>query len=206
VSERASLAPGRWLSRARDVPEALATRTAARRAAILERRISALKPELERSQPGLDEPHMDVTMRAARELIKSSRAALLSLEERATRLVPALVAGVVALWTQLGSFDAGAAEILAWNAWTLLIVALLNLGLLVMPKRLAQFWDGLVPPEVVLAEPRPLRREEEAAIASRLSAELHAQTDRLRRGFRITVALSSCGLVLAAVAYVIEKW
>lgn len=87
----------------------------------------------------------------------------------------------------------------------LLIVALLNLGVLVMPNRLAQFWDNLVPPEVVLAEPRPLRRHEEAAIASRLSAELHAQTDRLRRGFRLTVALSSCGLVLAAVGYVIEK-
>ena len=89
---------------------------------------------------------------------------------------------------------------------SLLIVALLTLGWLVMPKRLAQFWDSLVPPEVVLAKPKPLRRHEEAAIASRLSAELHAQTDRLRRGFRLTVALSSCGLVLAAVAYVIEKW
>lgn len=100
------------------------------------------------------------TMRAAWELIKSSRAALLSLEERATRLVPALVAGVVALWTQLGSFEAGAAEGLAWIAWALLIVALLNLGALVMPKRLAQFWDNLVPPEVVLAEPRPLRSHE----------------------------------------------
>jgi hypothetical protein len=206
VSDNAPPAPVRWLSRARELPEALATRTAARRAAILERRVGALTPELERSQAGVDEPDMDVTMRAGWELIKSLRAALLSLEERATRLVPALVAGVVALWTQLGSFDAGAAEILAWIAWTLLIVALLNLGVLVMPKRLAQFWDGLVPPEVVLAKPRPLRRHEEAAIASRLSAELHAQTERLRSGFRLTVALSSCGLVLAAFAYVIEKW
>ena len=157
MSEKSTLAPVRWISRARDLPDAFATRTAARRAAVLERRIGTLTPELERSQPGLDEPHMDVTMRAGWELIKSSRAALLSLEERATRLVPALVAGVVALWTQLGSFDPGAAEILAWIGWALLIVALLNLGLLVMPKRLAQFWDSLVPPEVVLAKPKPLR-------------------------------------------------
>jgi hypothetical protein len=174
--------------------------------AALERRIGTLTPELERSPAESDEPDMDVTMRAAWELIKSLRAGLLSLEERATRLVPALVAGVVALWTQLGSFDTGAAEIVAWLAWALLIVALLSLGILVMPKRLAHFWDGLVPPEIVLARPRPLRRHDEAAIASRLSAELHAQTDRLRRGFRLTVALSSCGLVLAALAYVIEKW
>ena len=200
------MAPTRWFSRVRELPDALATRTAARRAAVLERRTATLTTEFERSEPGSDEPHMDVTMRAGWELIKSSRAALLSLEERATRLVPALVAGVVALWTQLGSFDAGAAEILAWIAWALLIVALLNLGWLVMPKRLAQFWDGLVPPEVVLANPRPLRREQEAAIASTLSAELHAQTDRLRRGFRLTVALSSFGLAVAALAYMVEKW
>src|SRR5262249_58701965 len=57
-------APGRWLLRVRELPDALTMRTAAHRAAALERRLGALTPQLERSQAGSDEPNMDVTMRA----------------------------------------------------------------------------------------------------------------------------------------------
>jgi len=67
----------------------------------------------------------------------------------------------------------------------LLIVAILVVATLVMPSRLARFWDSLVPPEVVLADLKPLRPEEEAAIAAHLPASLHAQIDRLRQGLRL---------------------
>jgi hypothetical protein len=206
VSLDAPSAQRKLLARARELPSVLANRTAERRASVLERRVGAFALDFGGTAEARGEPDMDVTMRTAWQLIGSLRASLLSLEERATRVVPAEVAGLVALWTQLDTFDSGAPRGLAWAAWGVLLLAILALAKVVMPSRLAKFWDSLVPPEVVLADAKPLRHHDEAAIARWLSAELHAQTDRLRRGFRLTVVLSGCALVLAAVAYVIDKW
>jgi hypothetical protein len=145
------------------------------------------------------------TMRVAWELIATLRGSLLSLEERATRVVPAEIAGLIALWTQLHAFDVPAARLLAWAAWATLLVAILVLAVLVMPSRLTRFWNELVPPELVLTELRPLVPEEEARIALQLSTALHAQIDRLRRGFRLTISLSATALLLTALAYLIEQ-
>jgi hypothetical protein len=178
-----------------------------RRAATIERRLDALISDLGSARAGpVAQADMNNTMRAAWELVGALRASLVSLEERATRVVPAEIAALIALWTQLYAFEPGSSQILGWAAWAVLIVAILVVATLVMPSRLARFWDSLVPPEVVLADLRPLRPEEEAAIAANLSASLHAQIDRLRHGLRLTVSLSACALVLAAVAYVIDKW
>jgi hypothetical protein len=193
-----------FVARAREFPVLFAERSAKRRMSALERRLDALAPELGVPKPRT-QADLNVTMRTGWHLISSLRASLLSLEERATRVVPAEVAALIGLWTQLDAFDRGLARALAWTAWGMLLVAILTLARLIMPSRLAGFWDSLVPPEVVLAHPKPLRLEEEAAIAARLSAELHVQTDRLRRGFRLTVGFSGCALVLTALAYVIEK-
>jgi hypothetical protein len=197
-----------FAARARRLPTTLEQRRAARRARFLERRTATLIDELgaapsRRVDP--TQPDMSHTMRVAWELLATLRGNLLSLEERATRVVPAEVAALVALWTQLHTLDPGAPAILGWAAWGTLLVAILVLAGIVMPSRLARFWDNLVPPELVLAGLRPLSLEEEAAIASHLSKALHTQIDQLRRGFRLTVVLSAFALVLAALAYVLDK-
>jgi hypothetical protein len=145
-------------------------------------------------------------MRVAWELVAALRMSLLSLEERATRVVPAEVAALIALWSQMHSFDRTSAKIAIWAAWSTLVVAVISLSRIVMPRRLEQFWDSLVPPEVVLGELKPLEPCAEGALAAHMSEALHTQIDQLRRRFRVTVAISVFALVLTAVAYCIQHW
>jgi hypothetical protein len=197
-----------FLARARRLPRRLEERADAQRTAALESRTSALISDLAAARPTAAEAgpsEISYTMRVAWELVAGLRASLLSLEERATRVVPAQVAGLIALWTQIHTFDRAPALVLIWGAWATEIVAILILAHLVMPSRLAKFWAGLIPPEVVLAELKPLSPDDEGAIAARMSATLHAQIDRLRRGFRLAVGMSTLALVLTAVGYVIER-
>jgi hypothetical protein len=42
-----------------------------------------------------------------------------SLEDGATRVAAAQVAGLIALWTQLYTFEDGPPEVLAWAAWVI---------------------------------------------------------------------------------------
>src|SRR5262245_8607825 len=155
--------------------------------------------------PGETHADLGQTMSVAWQLIASLRSTLRSLEERATRIIPAEIAGLVALWTQLYAFDPGVPKAMAWAAWGTLLLALLLLAKLVVPSRRARFWDTLVPPEVVLSDPRALSPEAAATIANEVSRSLHVQIDRLRRGFRTTAALSTLALTLTAVAYIIDK-
>jgi hypothetical protein len=186
--------------------QAFGARAAARRGLAIERRRTTLEADLAATPSSVSE-HADLTptMRVAWELVAALRASLLSLEERATRIVPAEVAGLIALWTQLGNFDSPRAIVVAWLAWGMLIAGILVLGTLIMPSRLDRFWDGLVPPEIVLSDLGPCAPEREAAIAAHMSTALHGQIDRLRRGFRFAVWIGCAALVLIAIAYVLEK-
>lgn len=202
--------PPQWtlLTRARQLPRTFEERAVIRRAAVLERRRSALTANVASIATDggtLVRDDMDHTMRVAWELIAMLRANLLSLEERATRVVPAEMAGLIALWTQLYTFDRRAAIVLVWAAWAMLIVAIFVLARVVMPSKLEQFWDSLVPPELVLADLKPLGLDEEAGIAAEISTAIHDQIETLRRRFRLAVALSGLALVLVSVAYVIEQ-
>ena len=46
------------------------------------------------------------------------------LEDGATRVAAAQVAGLIALWTQLSSFENGPPQVLAWIAWAIMVYGL----------------------------------------------------------------------------------
>lgn len=75
------------------------------------------------------------------------QASVTSMEESAARIVAAELAGLIALWTQLFTFER-APQVLAWSAWLALAGALLLLAPVVTPRRLARFWTSMVEPFV----------------------------------------------------------
>lgn len=135
------------------------------------------------------------------ELLEFTRAALTSLEDGATRIAAAQVAGLIALWTQLSNFENGPPEVLAWIAWVILIFGVGSLAPLVTPRRLARFWESL-PVEDILAADEP---EKEERLIRELCQTLQGQLNRLRRGMTVSVALGLVALTVTAIAYVIEK-
>ena len=144
------------------------------------------------------------TVRAGWELLHLLQLGVSSLEDTATRVVAAQIAGVIGLWTQLGTFESGPPEILAWSAWGILLVSIVLLATLVSPRRLAEFWTRLVTSDVLVRD-EPLALSDEAELIDRLSSALCRQRDRLERRLRISVALGVAGLTVAALAYVVEK-
>ena len=135
------------------------------------------------------------------ELLEFTRAALTSLEDGATRVAAAQVAGLIALWTQLGTFEDGPPEILAWAAWGILVIGVASLAPIVTPRRLAKFWESL-PVEDILAADEP---EKEERLIRELCETMQSQLSRLRRGMAVSIALALVALVITAIAYVIEK-
>lgn len=150
------------------------------------------------SAPSRDVPR---AYQVAWELLEFTRAALTSLEDGATRVAAAQVAGLIALWTQLSNFENGPPEILAWAAWVIVIVAVSLLGPLITPRRLARFWAGL-PLKSLLAYDEPAKEQE---LINELCETMQRQINRLRRGMSVSIALGLTGLALAAVAFAVEK-
>ncbi len=135
------------------------------------------------------------------QIVELARASATSLEERATRVVPAVTAGLIGLWTQLHSFDNAAASALAWTAWLVLLVAVGWLARLLTLRRLTRFWQNL------LREARSFSGDEEAeaALVNRLAVAIEEQIDTLRLGLQVTIWLAAVALGLAGLAYVVER-
>jgi hypothetical protein len=146
-------------------------------------------------------PYPPLPVRIAWELLEFMRESLTSLEDGATRVAAAQTAGMIALWTQLYTFEDGAPEVLAWVAWVLVVLALAVLGPLVTPRRLARFWARL-PLANLLAYDEP---DKERALISELCATMQAQIIRLRRGMTLSIIFGLTALGFAALAYVLEK-
>jgi hypothetical protein len=134
-------------------------------------------------------------------LLEFKREMVSSLEDGATRVAAAQVAGLIALWTQLYTFEDGPPEVLAWAAWVIVIVAVSLLGPLITPRRLARFWAGL-PLKSLLAYDEPVKEQE---LINELCETMQRQINRLRRGMTFSIALGLTGLTLAAVAFAVEK-
>jgi hypothetical protein len=126
-----------------------------------------------------------------------------SLEDTATRVVAGQIAGLIALWTQLGTFEEPLPKALAWAAWVLLIASISVLGVRITPRRLSIFWQHLDFGRELSAE--PLDEREEARILNNLSDALRAQRDQLRLAIRQSVFLGLTGLGAAALGYIIDK-
>jgi hypothetical protein len=153
------------------------------------------------------EPDQDVArgLAVAWQLAQFTRAHVTSMEEQATRVVAAQVAGLIALWTQLGNFDGDAARILAWASWVTLILSITSLGPVVTPRRIARFWEHLPLPTRGKTTVHPLTAGEEARIVAQLATTTEEQAARIGRGLRVSIFLGLLALGLVSLAYVLEK-
>jgi len=126
------------------------------------------------------------------------------LEDGATRVAAAQVAGFVALWTQLTTFERGPPRVLAWIAWAILLGALGSLAPVVTPRRLARFWASVLPRAGhAVGEAVPAAKE--LKVVEGLIESLAGQYARMYRHPRFSIFLSLLGVGIAALAYVIEK-
>jgi hypothetical protein len=142
-------------------------------------------------------------IRVGWELLHLLQLSVRSLEDTGTRVVAGQIAGVIALWTQLYTFEEALPKAFAWLAWTVLLVGIAVLGMRITPRRLSVFWRQLDLSSESSLE--PLDEGDEVAILGELSAALRSQRERLQRAVRTSVVLGIAGLGLAALAYVVDK-
>jgi hypothetical protein len=139
------------------------------------------------------------------ELLEISRSTLSNLEESASRVVAGQVAGLIALWTQLYTFEEALPRALGWASWSVLIVSIAWLGRLLTPRRLARFWERLRLEGQLIKVGAPMESEEEAQLIRDLGASLGAQIRHLRGGTHISIVLGILALGLAALGFVVDK-
>jgi hypothetical protein len=144
------------------------------------------------------------TNRVGWHLLHFTRDSLTSLEEQATRVLAAQIAGLIAIWSQLHTFERGVPRSLAWVAWGFALAAPVRLAPLVTPKRLGRFWTGL-PVKDRLQRDGHIDCEAEARLIRELSEAAERQMARVRRGLAQSIFLGLLGLGLAALGYVFEK-
>lgn len=138
------------------------------------------------------------------QLVHLLQATIRSLEETSSRVLAAQVAGLIALWTQLYTFESGPPEVLAWIAWAVLLVSITALGALIRPRRVVRFWDRALPDD--LFTPGSLAAPVDAGrIIAAVAAIMRDQREQLDRGLRISVPLGVFAAALAAFAYVVDK-
>jgi hypothetical protein len=145
----------------------------------------------------------DAGIRVGWELLHLLQLSVRSLEDTATRVVAGQIAGLIALWTQLYTFEEPLPQSLAWASWVLLIASITVLGVRITPRRLSTFWEHLDFGRELCAE--PLDEANEEKILTNLSDALRAHRDRLQRAIRQSVLLGLTGLGVAALGYVIDK-
>jgi hypothetical protein len=121
-----------------------------------------------------------------------------SLETRAAIIVPTQLAGAIALWTQLYTFEETIPHALAWAAWSLLIVGLIVAAWITTPGRIRR--DSVVGYGL---EARATTNREE--LVGEVRGILHARVRVLHLGMRISVGISLLALALVVLAYAIDK-
>lgn len=137
-------------------------------------------------------------------LLDVSREHVRTLEDSVTRVAAAQIGGLIALWTQLYTFDAVLTRGLAYAALALLITSMLLLAWLATPQRLTRFWDS-VPTHDLLIRGQELSLDDEVELVAEVRDSLVRQIVRLRRGLRASVALAATALLMTLVAYAIDK-
>jgi hypothetical protein len=141
------------------------------------------------------------TILVAWELLEFGRESVASVEDGATRIAAAQVAGLIALWTQLSTFQSGPPKLLAWSAWGLLICSVSLLAPVVTPRRIARFWESALTTDILAID----STEKEEEIIRELSATMERHMRWVRRGMSASVAVAVVALGAAALAYVLEK-
>ena len=132
------------------------------------------------------------TNRVGWHLLHFMRDGLTSLEEQATRVVAAHIAGLIAIWTQLGSFESGLPSALIWAAWASLLLAIGRLATLVTPRRLTRFWASL-PVKGALQNSESIDTSAESKLIIDLTEAAERQMNRVRQGLGQSIAASAWG-------------
>jgi len=143
-------------------------------------------------------------IRVGWELLHLLQLSVRSLEDTATRVVAAQIAGLIALWTQLYTFEEAVPRSLVWASWVIMILSICLLGVRITPRRLSFFWRRLDQGWGERCD-EPLDEPGEADIVEELTVALRAQRDQLQRAVQASVSLGLVGLTLAGAAYVVDK-
>jgi hypothetical protein len=138
------------------------------------------------------------------ELVRLLQESLMALEETASRVLAAQVAGTIALWTQLHTFEEGPPKFMAWIALLLWVGSICFLGLFLRPRKVVRFWDRAIPDEVFSVK-RPVTPEEEQSLIEHMSTTMRGQRDSLERGVQVSIPLGVLALGLVTVAYAVDK-
>ena len=107
---------------------------------------------------------------------------------------------MIALWTQLSSFENGPPQVLAWIAWAILVGAVISITPVITPRRLGRFWGAIVRGAGEAVAP-----ETELSVVEDLIENLANQYRRLFRHLRLSIRLSVAAVLIAAIAFVVEK-
>ena len=134
----------------------------------------------------------ELTIVAAWNLLNQARASFTSLETRAAIIAPSVVGGLIAVWTQLDTFDSGLTRSLVWASWGVLVGALALLATLIAPQRALH--SSIAP-----------AYDDELVYVTGMLRSLQSHTRRLHVALELSVGLSMLGLALIVVAYVVEK-
>jgi hypothetical protein len=113
-------------------------------------------------------------------------------------LIPAQVSALIALWTQLYTFEETLPHALVWAAWAVLIVALVGAAWLITPGRLQR--------TSILAyglDARPGAESEE--VVEELCVNVRRRVRLLHVGLRVSIGLTVLSLGLAVLAYAVDK-
>jgi hypothetical protein len=124
-------------------------------------------------------------------------------EDTATRVVAAQVAGLIALWTQLGQFENGPPEVLAWTSWAILVVSIVGLGVVITPRKVNRFWTALS--DSAPTSTSQLDEAGELELINRLADLLREQRAKMHGLLQLSIVLGVSALVVAGLAYVAEK-
>jgi hypothetical protein len=157
-----------------------------------------LKPAAPADEPPAEAGVVSYAEYEAWEFVHFLTAHLGSLETRAAIIMPAQVAALIALWTQLYTFEEDLPHALAWAAWAALLLGLVGAAWLITPHRLQRtslLGYGLH------ARPASSR----AQIVEELSAIIQQRVRRLHIGLIVSVGLTVLALGLAVLAYVVDK-
>jgi hypothetical protein len=142
-------------------------------------------------------------VRVAWEVLHLVELSVRTTEDTATRVVAAQVAGLIALWTQLGQFEDGPPEVLAWTAWGILVVSIVGLGVVITPRRVNRFWTALS--DSAPTSQAQLDEAGELELIGKLADLLREQRTKIHGLLQLSIVLGVTALVVAGLAYVAEK-
>jgi hypothetical protein len=148
-------------------------------------------------------PDLAPAVRVAWEMLHLVELSVRSIEDTATRVVAAQVAGLIALWTQLGNFENGPPEVLAWAAWAILLGSIVGLGIVVTPRRVNRFWTALS--NSAATSESQLDEAGELELIGSLANLLREQRASIHGLLQLSIGLGLAALVVAGLAYVAEK-